>query len=267
MEDVKNDALAITQSELDAMMTTDRYTGQDEGITGAEGMTQEDIQMPRLVMAQKTSPELDPSQPEFVEGLKLGDFFNSLTKENYGPGPLKFSILRKDLPRWVEFGPFDEGGGVIDRDVKAGDPRTEWRRDPGGDRSKDEKPIATKFYDFVILLYKGLDLAAPQLNVLSFSCKGTSLKYVKKQLNTYIVQRGKMLLPKGVYSTTTQIETEGKLSWAVSTFENAGRVKEGSVIEQLVLQLAEQWKDASVKYDETPEPAGDGVPFPTTDDM
>lgn len=247
----ENKELALP-TDLEAMMTTERYVGHDEGVTGAEGMTQEDIVMPRLSLVQKTSPQIDPSQPEYVPGFELGDLFNSLSMEKFGKGPVKFCILRRDNPRWMEFAPFEEGGGIIERDIKANDPRTQWTPDPGGDKSKDQKPVATKFYDYIVLVLNGLDMNNPAPNVMMMSLKGTSLKYAKK-LNGYIMQRGAMLLPKGIYACSTKVESEGKLSWAVYTFQNAGRVVDGSALEKLVLEAANHWKDVKVKADETPE--------------
>jgi len=45
----------------------------------------EDYQMPRLMIAQALSPEIQKSKPEFIKGLSPGDIFNTISRENFGP--------------------------------------------------------------------------------------------------------------------------------------------------------------------------------------
>ena len=112
MTDTKTTLITIP-SGMEELITAERPSGIDEGDLGNEGMTREDILMPRLGLAQKMSPEIDPTnQEKYIEGLQFTDLFNSLTKARYGKGPLYFSILRRDQPRYVEFTPIDQGGGI-----------------------------------------------------------------------------------------------------------------------------------------------------------
>lgn len=136
-----------------------------EDVRDAEPIEREDIQMPRLALAQATSPELDETSPKFIEGLRFGDAFNSLTGESYGKKAIEVVIVRRDPPRYVEFHPRtgEGGGGIKDYNVPAGDPRTAFG--PNG-----EKPIATKFAEYVALIGR-------EPIVLSF--KGAGLKTAK----------------------------------------------------------------------------------------
>jgi hypothetical protein len=149
---------------------------KDEKSAGLEHVTKDDTQMPRLALAQQMSPEVNPGNAKYMEDLKSGDMFNSLTGQIYGRGPLTFTVLRADPPRWVEFIPREQGGGVKDPNVPFGDPRTAFQ--PGG-----RPPIATKFYDFIIMLLPSRELVA-----LSF--KSTGLK-IARQLNGLMQARQK----------------------------------------------------------------------------
>jgi hypothetical protein len=141
-------------------------------------LQKEDLQMPRLLLAQAMSPQVEESDPLHIEDLKVGQFFNSMTGEIYGKGPLEFVVIRADKPRHIEFIPRNEGGGIKDYNVPANDPRTQFTTDEDGKRIK---PVATKFYDFVILLL-------PTLEPVALSLKSTQLK-VARQLNTLMKLR------------------------------------------------------------------------------
>jgi len=180
---------------------------KDMEMEGLEHVTEQDIAMPRLLIAQQMSPQLNPAKPEYLEDLHSGDFFNSLTGQVYGRGPLVFSVLRGDPPRWVEFIPRDQGGGIKDPNVKHGDPRTEWQAD-------GKPPIATKFYDFIIMLHG----FSGQLVALSF--KSTGLK-VARQLNGLMQARMKPIYT-GTYAIDAPSATNAKGTWFIPRVKNHG---------------------------------------------
>ena len=51
---------------------------------GLDAFKASDLPKPFIKIAQKNSPEVDQRDPEAIEGLKEGMFFNTLTKEVYG---------------------------------------------------------------------------------------------------------------------------------------------------------------------------------------
>lgn len=81
-------ALGMTEEELSA----------NHGVMGLENARPEDFQIPRLQIAQALSPQLLRSKPEFIPGLMVGQFFNTVTQEIYGDTvqviPVKFSVSR-----------------------------------------------------------------------------------------------------------------------------------------------------------------------------
>jgi hypothetical protein len=176
---------------------------------GTEHLTKDDIQMPRLGLAQALSPQLEDGNPKYIEGLKAGVMFNNLTNEVYGKGPIEFIIVRADPPRGIEFKPLDEGGGIIDFDVPINDPRMQWQG--------QEKPIATKFYDYVIVML-------PTSEVIALSFKGTGLKTAMK-LNGLIKMR-RTPLYAGKYSIQAVKDKSGEFNFWSFAVKNAGVVQE-----------------------------------------
>ncbi len=155
-----------------------------QGNAGTEHMTADDIKLPRLKLAQKTSPEIDKDNPEYIKGLEMGDFFNDVSKENYGRGPLEITVVKGYAPKFIEFAPRGQGGaggGVLDMNVPAGDPRTLFTKDTEG---KSVKPKASKIYDFVIVLHR----PEGKKEMVTWSLASTGLK-TATLLNAFIAER------------------------------------------------------------------------------
>jgi hypothetical protein len=204
---VKLTGQELVPAEAGALVTDQRPDFIETGShAGAEHITREDIQMPRLSLAQQMSPELVKGDPKFIEKLGIGDMFNNLTQQVYGVGPLEFCILRADPPRWVEFIPREQGGGVRDPNVPSDDPRTQFG--PAG-----EPPIATKFYDFIVALL-------PTRELIALSFKSTGLK-VAKQLNGLIAFRNAPIFA-GKYQLMTTMTQNSKGRFAIFQVKNAG---------------------------------------------
>ena len=241
--------LAPIPKDLEGLITSERPAGVDEGILGSEGIGRGDILMPRLGIAQKMSPEIDPTNAaRYIEGLTFTDFYHSLAKKNLGKGPLHFVILRRDKPRWIEFNPLDEGGGIKDMNVHAGDPRT--RFGPGG-----EKPVATEFHDFIVLLLNGFDQANPMESIMALSLKSSGIA-AAKDLNRLIQMRGQKLICKGVYTVTAGHKTDKKTQgvYATYNFKNAGWLVPNSPLEKLAIELFDALKERQVIIDAADDP-------------
>jgi len=59
------------------------HASKGEGL-GNEFIKAEHLQTPRVKQLQVMSHEVDENHSEFLEGAKPGDFFNTITRENYG---------------------------------------------------------------------------------------------------------------------------------------------------------------------------------------
>ena len=91
-------AVPATADLLAAAGMTEEELSAQTGVMGMEGVRQEHIQIPRLSIAQPLSPQMIRSKPEYIEGLMVGQFFNSVTREVYGDKatvvPVKYSLSR-----------------------------------------------------------------------------------------------------------------------------------------------------------------------------
>lgn len=180
--------------------------------SGTEDIGKEDLTMPRLAIAQGLSPQLVKTDPSFIPELRLGNMFNTLTGQVYGDGPLRFSVVRRDPPRWIEF---DEDRNMVDPSVPPGDPRTLWRT---GDEGERLPPIATQFYDFIIVL---MDTGEP----LALSCSRTAIAAAKR-LNGLIKFRVPPIpIYAGAYEVSTGMESNDLGQYGVYAIRNAGIVK------------------------------------------
>ena len=95
-------------------------------------------------------------------------------------------------------------------DVPFGDPRTKFRKDPN--TGKSIPPVATMFYDYVVLLL-------PNLEPVALSLKSTGLK-AAKTLNGLIKLRNAPLYA-GRYTMTVGKETNPKGTYGVFSFDNS----------------------------------------------
>jgi len=202
------------ERRLSQSLSMERPSFIEKGdVTGTEGITRDDLTLPRLALAQSLSPELDDSkQGQYIEGLKLGDMFNTLTREIYGKGPLLLCVLRSARPRFVEFIPRALGGGVKDPNVPPNDPRVNFG--PNG-----EPPVATKFYDFVCTLLP-MQMTNPMERIVSVSMKSTQLK-IARQWNGLIKMRNAPVFA-GNYFITAVDEQNSKGKYKNYSIKNAG---------------------------------------------
>lgn len=205
----KNDAIAVAQTT--ALEVRPAYLSNND-VRGTEDIGRDDIQMPRLGLAQKMSPEIDAENAKHIEGLKPGEMFNSLTQQIIGKGPILFTVVRRDPARYVEFIPREQGGGIRDLNVPPDDPRTQFG--PNG-----ELPVATKFYDYILGR-----VDQPGFELIALSLKSTGLK-VGRNLNALIKLRNAPLFA-GVYSLSVVSEENSKGKYYNFSVKNAGWLNE-----------------------------------------
>jgi hypothetical protein len=202
---------------------------------GTEDIGNDDIQMPRLVLAQDMSPQLKKSGASYIAGLEPGHFFHSLTGEDYGPGPIYFYIVRAYKPRFVEFVPRSEGGGVRDPNVSPDDPRTHFGPD-------GEPPLATKFYDYLIIM-EPIEPTDPASSMIAMSLKSTALK--KARLLNGLIKSKNIPLFAGRYELRSVDERNTKGAFKNFSFKQAGRVPNAETF-GLLESVYESVKDKDV---------------------
>lgn len=230
-----NDKLATQDTKLtsqgaQALTPPPDYFAKNDR-RGFEDTTSTDVLIPRLALAQALSPQVTDGDPNRIEGLKVGDLFNSVTGENYGR-EVHVQLLRKMPLRAMEFRSVDDGGGVLDPDVPMGDIRLQWGT--SGDKKAD-KPKATLFRDF-------LAVVLPQREVIALSFKSTGIK-AAKALWGLATMRNKPVFA-GRYVITTGVELNPK-PHQVYKVANAGWVSQEDAV------LGEQMFEAVKTIDAT----------------
>ena len=165
MAKVKEETALATRPTENALAVADGYDRKDT--RGKEGIGSGDVTLPFIALVQKTSKQLEPGEAKFIEGAKFLDLFNSLTNELYGAGPVEFIplVLKKHA---IEFNPFNEGGGIKDRIVDWDDARCQFHG--------EEKPSATRFYDWAVLLIR----PSGELELVVLSFKSTNIGVAKQ---------------------------------------------------------------------------------------
>jgi len=205
----------IVKTEPAGLLAVPDFMKGDAG-RGLEHLKKDDLQIPRLSLAQGLSPQLVESDAKYVDGLRLGDMYNSITGQVYGKGPLTFAVVRADPPRAIEFYPLESGGGIKDRDVPLTDPRVSFGKD-------GEKPVATKFYDYVAVLL-------PSREWIGLSFKSSSLK-TARILNTLMKLRSGMPMFGGLY-VISSVAQKKAIGASVVTYYNFDVKNAGNITDE-----------------------------------
>lgn len=118
----KQQTTALTKSGGGAIEEVPEYLRRKPGVgaAGFDEVEQGDLTLPRLGLCQALSPQREETDPKYIEGIKEGDYFNSLTGENYG-GEVKIVPLLFYKNR-IAFRDKNKGGGMLCRsdDMKKG---------------------------------------------------------------------------------------------------------------------------------------------------
>lgn len=81
------------------------------GRDGLEDMDRSDFILPRIAIAQSLSPALNKKKPQYIEGLVVGQMYNTVTKEIYGEEILFVAVLFSKAR--IYFEDINKGGGII----------------------------------------------------------------------------------------------------------------------------------------------------------
>jgi hypothetical protein len=212
--------------------------------SGKEGIRREDIQLPRLTVAQGLHPQLVPGEPNYIKGLTIGEMFNDLTNEIYGSGPLTVVPIYRSVTR-IEFDKEDKKV-VLDRDVPPGDARLKWSRGTGKD-GEDEPPAATEFVEVVSLLLRAGK--EPERLVVSIKTTNKQMREAAKKWTTYIDARSGPIY-SGLYKITSQM-IKGKTKkgqdtlYGVFVVKNAGFIPADTPAGAALLAYTKRFHEAS----------------------
>jgi hypothetical protein len=218
---------ALTKPETTAMARPAFL--DDEPIYGFEAMDSKHTAIARLALAQSNTKQAKRSNPLYIDGLHEGLFFNSLSKEIYGPTvefiPMFFFVNRimfKDIET--------EGGGIMcmARDgvhcqLNNGGPCLHADFGAAG-----EKPACTEFYNYPAMLTD--DNGNPdELIVLSF--KSTAMKKAREWNSRMRMLKASMFAQK--WRVKAIPDKKGEFDFFNVEFEFAGYVEAAEIREGL----------------------------------
>jgi hypothetical protein len=203
-------ALATRSNASTNLAVAEGYDRNDA--RGTEGIENDDVRLPFVAIAQKTSKAIDPTEVgKYIEGLKFLDMYNSETRDVYGPGPVRFIpiVLRKRAALLGE-------NGRLGEPIPWDDPRGTWEgaRDQGLD-----KPEGQRIYDWAVLLLPTFELV-----VLSF--RSTSFG-AGKSLNGFVKMRKPAFA--GVYTISVAPDKNDKGSFGKFAVAPAGKPSQEQV--------------------------------------
>lgn len=145
------------------------------GHEGLESMRPQDHVLPRISLAQSTTPQVKRMNVSFISELRDGLFFNNVTEQVYGE-ELVIIPLRFDQSR-IYFREMDEGGGILCQSLNGIDGGTLSQtcescaksKFTSGEEGKRTPPECTDYLNVLALLLPNLE---PGL----ISFKSTALK-------------------------------------------------------------------------------------------
>ena len=240
----KKDEVATVTPNTGIMATMPDYLREPAAAPrGGENLEPEDIIMPRLAICGKQSPQFDKNNDRFIDGLEMGDFFNTITQEVYGPAiyvvPLFEAKTRTRFPPYGTDGQVlcrsaDGKHGIGDNPVKG-----DCMQCPLRQFIDDKRPECTQFLNYAVLLMPQNGKAShdvwkvlPRLDTASvLGFKSTALGSAK-QWNAMLKMRGRDWFAC-VFKLKSTAKIDGKNSWYIPTVENAGWLsKEGFELTQ-----------------------------------
>lgn len=235
---------------------------EEDADSGFEDMSQDDMVMPFLRCLQKTSPQCDEDESNYIEGAKPGQFYNTATQEVLdGPLTLVPCIYQRQFLEWK---PRDEGGGLVGlRDEAYCMEHCD--RDEGGRYITEEgnHVMDTRNHFCLLIDEEG------NFNSVVISLTSTQIKK-SKQWNTIARQ---IKLEKGdgsgvftpplcshQYSMSSVAESNDKGSWKGVKFELEGMVQD-EMVYAAARELASIVKagEAKVDYSQSVESAAPSV--------
>jgi hypothetical protein len=206
---------------------------------GKENISNEDVKPTILKIAQKMSDELEESHRNYMPDLKPNMLFIT---DGSGPGKIvgkQIDVIVIALRKYAVQHP-DEKRGImtLERDVRWNDPRCSFG--PNG-----EKPIATRYYDFAVLIpFEGT------LKLVTLRMKTTNID-AAKALNGVLIDRSIVKGPTFAYrfGLTVRPEkrtVEGKeVTFGVFDYLN---LKNPAVVTPAEFKVAEKAYAAATEY-------------------
>lgn len=193
-------------------MNLDYLNDANDSLEGFEEVNSLTMAIPFLKLAQDLTPQLKKSKSNYIEGLKLGDFFNSVTGEIYGSS-LKLVILKFERI-YLEWLP--NRGGLIGyhtpenaQNLAADQTFGKWKTKEGND--------LTEYYTYYIVI---ADHESDGIMIYSLTSTGIKIaKGLNRLMTTHQMENGKNARPYYlVWDVTSHLTPKGENEYYAPKF-------------------------------------------------
>lgn len=182
---------------------------EDDTMEGFEEITQATMAIPFVRILQKLSPQLDKQEAAYLEEAEEGDFFNTISKEVYGPS-LECIVLKFEHI-YIEWRP-DRGGFAGYHSVENAERITvdktfgKWKT-PGGN-------LLSETYTYLALI---VGHEEEGIIVLAFSSSMIKMaREWNRLMTTHIFETGQRAMPYYlVWNIQTEYKSNEKGNWYI----------------------------------------------------
>jgi len=184
MASTKKELTAQSEEQALAMFSNDRPEHVTDTQRGSEGVSTDDLSLPRLSIIQDLSPQRKKSEDAYIEGAEEGMIFNTSSNVLYSGGQVTVipCFFRSEYVAWKER---NQGGGFgIAADTE--EAAEEWiaaQEDPAA------WDISYTHQHFCIMVHPDHTEAKPHLEDVVLSMSRSQLKPSRKW-NTMVQQAG-----------------------------------------------------------------------------
>lgn len=194
----------------------DYLNDANDSMEGFEEVNAKTMAVPFLKLAQDLTPQLKASKPNYIEGLKLGDFFNPITGEIYGPNIqlviLKFEELYIEWPansRTTGEGLLGYHSPENAKNLAIDQTFGKWKTKEGND--------LTQYYTYYVVL---AGHESDGIMIYSLSSTGISIgKGINRLMTTHQMSNGKIAKPYYlVWDIASHMKPKGQNEYYIPIF-------------------------------------------------
>ena len=193
----------------------------EDTLKGFEDINNLTMAIPFIKVLQQLSPELNKAKPTFVKEAEVGDFFNTVTKEVYGPS-IEVIILKFEriYTEWLP-----NRGGLVNYHSPADAERVAMNPQKfGGWITNDGNSLQENYIYYLLIVGHESEGVA----VISMASSGIKVaKKLNRLLVTHTLANGQRAFPYYlVWNFNTEYIENDKGNWFTITFEFKGYINE-----------------------------------------
>jgi len=188
--------------------STPDYFKKEDTAEGFEDITTQTMAIPFVRILQTLSPQLNKKKPEYVPGAQEGMFFNTVTKEIYGP---KIDVIVLKFDRiFIEWLP-ERGGLVNYHSPEHAEKIAENKEVFGGWKTASGNFLQENYVYFILLN----DKMEEGISILSLASTGIKIaREWNRLMTTHIMENGRRALPYYlVWTLETEYRENDKGNW------------------------------------------------------